>query len=387
MKSAEIRKSLGHSVTCDLTTQSSSSGDIFYASTHTLQTSDSNLPLDTPYKSDLINQTSGTLTQSAGTHNTQTPSMTDLQSAYAHFQDGILSCSSSYPPETRIENVSLKVGNEPEEVVDHSSIVHRLDITLQGQVAEETRGLSNISSSNTGAVQRVSAPDLRFWPLPRSPVVARQNLDLNRSDPTLNKEILLTSNTVPVRQDLAENDKLKSSLNRAQSLPPTEVKVVYAGDADDLHPCRALPSYTSVTEVPMSSAPTRTSMRDKSALEGRRALSEVPLQAGRAEAWQRRSEIEPLEEEKVKKRSSLFSPRKNRKSANLSGETQQELGKHKSLWRTVFSGYKKEKKRKEVEGYSRTLPSATSMESKKRFPAFRRTSGKNLHLLHCATQM
>ncbi|XP_053364272.1 protein-methionine sulfoxide oxidase mical3b isoform X1 [Clarias gariepinus] len=374
VKSAEIRKSLGHSVTCDLTTQSSSSGDIFYASTHTLQTSDSNLPLDTPYKSDLINQTSGTLTQSAGTHNTQTPSMTDLQSAYAHFQDGILSCSSSYPPGTRIENVSLKVGNEPEEVVDHSSIVHRLDITLQGQVAEETRGLSNISSSNTGAVQRVSAPDLRFWPLPRSPVVARQNLDLNRSDPTLNKEILLTSNTVPVRQDLAENDKLKSSLNRAQSLPPTEVKVVYAGDADDLHPCRALPSYTSVTEVPMSSAPTRTSMRDKSALEGRRALSEVPLQAGRAEAWQRRSEIEPLEEEKVKKRSSLFSPRKNRKSANLSGETQQELGKHKSLWRTVFSGYKKEKKRKEVEGYSRTLPSATSMESKKRFPAFRRTS-------------
>ncbi|MCI4388817.1 hypothetical protein PGIGA_G00090320 [Pangasianodon gigas] len=353
LKSAEIRKSLGQSevpVTCDQNTQTSSTGDTFYTSTHT--TSDSNLPSHTPCKSDSINQTSGTLTQSAGTHSTQTPSMTDLQSAYTHFQGGTSSCGSSHPPETRIENVSVKEGNK-----------------LEDQIAEEV-----VSSSNISGTQRVSAPDLRFLPLPRSPPVPRQKLDLNRSDPILNRKILLSSHTVPLRTDPVQHDRLKSHLNRAQSLPPAEVEVLYAGDADELHPCPAMPYYASVTEVPMSSLPTETSGKDKSALEGRRALSEVPLKVGGAEAWQQRSEIEPLEEEKVKKRSSLFSPRKNRKSGNLSGETQQELGKHKSLWKSVFSGYKKEKKRKEIQGYSRTLPSTTSLESRKRMPGFRRTS-------------
>ncbi|XP_060759338.1 protein-methionine sulfoxide oxidase mical3b isoform X2 [Neoarius graeffei] len=375
VKSAEFRKSLGQTVvpeTFDLNTQSLSTGDTLSTSTHT--TSDSNLPSHTPYKSDLINQTSGTLTQSADTHSTQTPSMSDLQSAYTHSQGGTSSCGSSNPPEVRIENVSMKDGNEPEEVVNHSLMVHRLGITLTGPVAEEGRGLATISSSNTSGIQRVSAPDLRFLPLSRSPPVARQKLDLNHSDPTLNREILLNSHTVPLRTDLIQHDRLKSHLNRAQSLPPAEVEVLCAGDADELYPCPATPCHASVTEVPMASLPTRISGKDKSALEGRRALSEVPLQVGGAEAWQQRSEIEPLEEEKVKKRSSLFSPRKNRKSGNLSGETQQELGKHKSLWKSVFSGYKKEKKRKEGEGYSRTLPSTTSLESRKRMPGFRRTS-------------
>ncbi|XP_053506001.1 protein-methionine sulfoxide oxidase mical3b [Ictalurus furcatus] len=367
LKSAEIRKSLGHSVTCDPTTQSLSNGDTFYSSTPSISVS--NLPSHTPYESDSINQTSGTLTQSAGPHSTQTPSTTDLQSAYTHFQ-----CGSSHPPEARIENVSVKERNKLEDVVDHSSMAHRLGITLEGQVAEEGRGLTTISSSNTSGTQRVSAPDLRFLPLPRSPPVARQKLDLNRSDPTLNREILLSSHTVPLRTDLVQHDRLKSHLNRAQSLPPTGVEVLYAGDADELHPSPAMPYYASVTEVPMSSLPTNTPGKDKSAQDGKRALSEVILRVGGAEAWQRRSEIEPLEEEKVKKRSSLFSPRKNRKSGNLSGETQQDLGKHKSLWKSVFSGYKKEKKRKEAEGYSRTLPSTTSLESRKRMPGFRRTS-------------
>lgn len=356
---------------CDPNTQSSSTKDTLYTPTHT--SSDSNLPLHTPCKSDLINQTSGTLTRSAGTLSTQTPSNNVLQSAYTHFQSGTSSCGSSHPPKARIENVSVKEGNELEEVVDHSSMVHRLGITLEGRVAEGKRDLNTISSFSTSATQRVSAPDLRLLPIPRSPPVSRQMLDLNRSDPTLNRETLLNSHTVCLRTHLAQHDRLKSHLNRAQSLPPAEVEVLYA---DVLHPCPAVPYYASVTEVPMSGLPTQTSGKNKNALEERRALSEVRLRVGGAEAWQTSSEIEPLEEEKVKKRSSLFSPRKNRKSGNMSGETQQELGKHKSLWKSVFSGYKKEKKRKEVEGYSRTLPSTTSLDSKKRMPGFRRTSGK-----------
>ncbi|XP_058273406.1 protein-methionine sulfoxide oxidase mical3b isoform X12 [Hemibagrus wyckioides] len=369
LKSAEIRKGLRQSVVpviCDQNIQPSSTGDRFYTCTHT--TSDSNLPSHTPFKSDSINQTSGTLTQSAGIYSTQTPSMTELQSPNTHFQGDTTSCANSQPSEARIENVSgMKDRNELEEVVDHSSMVCRLGVTLEGQVAEQERGL--ISSSNIRGTQRVSAPDLRFFPVPKSPLAARPKLDLNHSDQTLNREILLSSHTVPLRTDVQQHDRLKSHLNRAQSLPPVEVEVLYAGDADELRPCPAVPYHASDTEVPMS----KTSGKEKSALEGRRAISEVPLQVGGAEAWQKRSEIEPLEEEKVKKRTSLFSPRKNRKSGSLSGETQQELGKHKSLWKSVFSGYKKEKKRKEVEG-SRTLPSTTSQESRKRMPGFHRTS-------------
>lgn len=371
LKSAEIRKNMGQSgvpVSCDPNTHSSSTGDTIYTSTHT--TSDSNLPSHAPCKSGLVNQTSGTLT-----HSTQTPSETDLQSAYTHSQGDTSSCGSSHLPEARNENVPVKEGNELEEVVDQSSTAHKLGVTLEGQVRGGGKGL-NISSSKTIGSQRVSAPDLRFLPLPRSPQVARQKLDLNHSDPTINREILLSSHTIPLWTDLAWHDRQKPHLNRAQSLPPAKVDVLYAGDADESHPCPAVPCYASVTEVSMTSLPTKTSEMYKRALEGRRALSEVPMQVGATEAWQRRSEIEPLEEEQVKKRSLLCSSRKNRKSGNLSGETQQELGKHKSLWKSMFSGYKKEKKRKDVEGYSRTLPSNTSLESRKRMPGFHRTSGK-----------
>lgn len=382
-KSVEIRKSLGQSVgpvTYDPNTQSSSTGDTFYTSTHS--TSDSNLPSYTPYKSESINQTSGTITQTAGIHSTQTPSMTDLQNAYTHFQGATSSCGNLHTPETKIENVSIKERNELEEIVDHSLMNHNPDITLEGQVTEEVRGLNIISSCNTSGTQRVSVPDLRFLYPPRSPLVAAQKLDMNRSDPTIHREILLSSPTAPLRTNIVQHDRL----NRVQSLPPSEVEVLCAGDVEELHPCPAEPYYSSITEVKRSSLPTKSSGKDETALKGRRALSEVPLQVGGAEACQRQSEIEPLEEDvgKVKKRSSLFSPRKNRKSGNLSGETQQELGKHKSLWKSVFSGYKKEKKRKEIEGYSKTLPSTTSQENRKRMSGFRKTSGKRKgHLLLC----
>ncbi|XP_060745041.1 protein-methionine sulfoxide oxidase mical3b isoform X3 [Tachysurus vachellii] len=374
LKSAEIRKSLGQSVvlvTCtDQKNPSFSTGDTFYTSKHT--TSDSNLPLHTPCKRDSINQTSGTLTLSASTDSTQTSSMNELQSSNTRFQGGASSCADAHSAEARVENVSgMKRSNELEGIVDRSSTVHRLSITLESQIAEQERDLTTNSSSNTMETQRVSAPDLRFLPIPSSPLTARQELDLNRSDPTLNREILLSSHTVPLRTEVIQHDRLKSHLNRAQSLPPVEVEVLYAGDADKLHPCPAMPYHASDTEVPMSSLP---KIKEKSALEGRRARSEVPLQMAGAEALQQRSEIKPLEEENVKKRTSLFSPRKNRKSANLSGETQQELGKHKSLWKSVFSGHKKEKKRKELERHSRTLPSTTSQESRKRMPGFHRTS-------------
>lgn len=356
-------------VTCDSNTHSLSTGDICYTVIHT--TSDSNLPSHAPSKSDLINQTSGTQTLSAGSHSAQTHFKTDPQNVYTQFTSGTSSCGSSHASEARTKNISVKEMDEVKRV-----LVQTPGITLVGQVTEEERGLHTISSFNTGETKRISAPDLRFLPLPRSPLVARQKPDLNLSDPSLNRRILLSSHTVSLRTVLAQNDRLESHLNRAQSLPPAKVEVLYAGDADELHPCPAVPHYASVREVPITSLPTKTSGKDENTLEERRALSEVPTKAGVAVTSQQMSEIEPLKDEKVKKRSSLFSPRKNRKSGNLSGETQHELGKHKSLWKSVFSGYKKEKKRKEVESYCRTLPSSSSLDCRKKTPGFRRTSGK-----------
>ncbi|XP_036373693.1 protein-methionine sulfoxide oxidase mical3a-like isoform X2 [Megalops cyprinoides] len=77
---------------------------------------------------------------------------------------------------------------------------------------------------------------------------------------------------------------------------------------------------------------------------------------------------------KSKKRSSLFSPRKNKKEkkAKSEGRVSDKQGpeesppKHKSLWKTVFSGYKKDKKKKDDKSLSSTPSSATTVDSGKR---------------------
>ncbi|XP_074487875.1 protein-methionine sulfoxide oxidase mical3a isoform X2 [Sebastes fasciatus] len=76
---------------------------------------------------------------------------------------------------------------------------------------------------------------------------------------------------------------------------------------------------------------------------------------------------------KSKKRSSLFSPRKNKKekkakndSSRLSG-TDETPPKHKSLWKAVFSGYKKDKKKKDDKSCPSTpSSSSTTQESGKK---------------------
>ncbi|XP_070762776.1 protein-methionine sulfoxide oxidase mical3a isoform X3 [Enoplosus armatus] len=90
---------------------------------------------------------------------------------------------------------------------------------------------------------------------------------------------------------------------------------------------------------------------------------------------------------KSKKRSSLFSPRKNKKekkakndSSRLSG-TDETPPKHKSLWKAVFSGYKKDKKKKDDKSCPSTpSSSSTTQESgkKKTSPLGRSSGGKDL---------
>ncbi|KAG7454284.1 hypothetical protein MATL_G00257980 [Megalops atlanticus] len=78
---------------------------------------------------------------------------------------------------------------------------------------------------------------------------------------------------------------------------------------------------------------------------------------------------------KSKKRSSLFSPRKNKKEKKAKSEGRlsdkhgsEDMPKHKSLWKVVFSGYKKDKK-KDDKPLSSTPLSATTVDSGKRGPS------------------
>ncbi|XP_051512715.1 protein-methionine sulfoxide oxidase mical3a isoform X1 [Myxocyprinus asiaticus] len=74
---------------------------------------------------------------------------------------------------------------------------------------------------------------------------------------------------------------------------------------------------------------------------------------------------------KSKKRSSLFSPRKNKKEKKAKNEsrlsgTEVTPPKHKSLWKAVFSGYKKDKKKKDDKSYTSTPSSSTTVDSGKK---------------------
>ncbi|CAB1313573.1 unnamed protein product [Coregonus sp. 'balchen'] len=89
---------------------------------------------------------------------------------------------------------------------------------------------------------------------------------------------------------------------------------------------------------------------------------------------------------KSKKRSSLFSPRKNKKEKKAKNESQLSVKhgtdetpsppKHKSLWKTVFSGYKKDKKKNKDDKSCPSTPSSstTNDSGKKRLSPLGRSS-------------
>eukprot|EP00063_Salmo_salar_P028555 XP_014003390.1 PREDICTED: protein-methionine sulfoxide oxidase mical3a-like isoform X6 [Salmo salar] len=89
---------------------------------------------------------------------------------------------------------------------------------------------------------------------------------------------------------------------------------------------------------------------------------------------------------KSKKRSSLFSPRKNKKEKKAKNESQLSVKhgtdetpsppKHKSLWKVVFSGYKKDKKKNKDDKSCPSTPSSsnTNDSGKKRLSPLGRSS-------------
>lgn len=260
-----------------------------------------------------------------------------------------------------------------EETIGRCSVIHRLSITVEGCVMGDKQDL-DLNSTSFGN-ESILNPDTGLPTPPyspsNSPLVSKQCRALHHSEPILDREVMVFSSTcaTPVPQ----RDGFKPELDQARSLPPDEIEILCGDEAEG---ASRLPERSGVTET--------VGQTDNCRLEHRRTLPDrlvAPLLAGGPEVRLRMSEMKLWGadngmEEKEKKRNSLFSPRKNKKSMNTAAEAQREPGKHKSLWKTVFSVYKKDKKKKEASMMAETLPAATNTENKRKVSGINRTSGE-----------
>ncbi|XP_052411116.1 protein-methionine sulfoxide oxidase mical3b isoform X7 [Carassius gibelio] len=324
LRSAEIRKSLGLtplSRECDpkhTAAQTSNIKESFYTSVAYITSCKSNSAKQTPRNCD---------------SSTQTPSQSTFLPEPSHTMDG-------------------DAGITLEEPIGRSSVIHRLSITVEGCVMGDKQDL-DLSSTSFGN-ESILNPDTGLPTPPyspsSSPLVNKQCRALHQSEPILDREVMVFSSTSAT--PIPQRDGFKPKLNQAWSLPPDEIEILCGDEAEG---ASRLPERSGVTE--------NVCQMDNRRLEHRRTLPDrlvAPTDNGL--------------EEKEKKRSSLFLPRKSRKSMNAAAEAQQKPGKHKSLWKTVFSKYKKDKKRKEATMVAETLPAATNTETKRKVSGMNRTS-------------
>ncbi|XP_026083461.1 protein-methionine sulfoxide oxidase mical3b-like isoform X3 [Carassius auratus] len=324
LRSAEIRKSLGLtplSRECDpkhTAAQTSNIKESFYTSVAYITSCNSNSAKQTPRNCD---------------SSTQTPSQSTFLPEPSHTMEG-------------------NAGITLEEPIGRSSVIHRLSITVEGCVMGDKQDL-DISSTSFGN-ESILNPDTGLPTPPyspsSSPLVNKQCRAVHQSEPILDREVMVFSSTSAT--PIPQRDGFKPELNQAWSLPPDEIEILCGDEAEG---ASRLPERSGVTE--------NVCQMDNRRLEHRRTLPDrlvAPMDNGL--------------EEKEKKRSSLFLPRKSRKSMNAAAEAQQKPGKHKSLWKTVFSKYKKDKKRKEATMVAETLPAATNTETKRKVSGMNRTS-------------
>ncbi|KAK1790383.1 hypothetical protein P4O66_014280 [Electrophorus voltai] len=387
LKSAEIRKSLGRTPVPrvsspksldDSSTQTSIAGDVIYTSATrmpSISTAAPDYPSHPSHTSDTSSHSSGARSLSTCTCSMQTLSLTDLQRSCARSLNGTPSSSHIRTPDDVGGGEVEGAGPVLQEVADHCSVVHKLNITLQGHVTEKQGGLgSGPSSNSTTTNHNVLSTDSGLLTPPCSPPMARQRRDVHGLKPPPAGQMLVSSGShaVPLNAGQQQRDRIKTDLERARSLPPDEVEVLCAGDANEELPSPATPAQlprgiATVSSTPGLPAEThgpapQPSGIDKSMLEGRA----MPPEGG--------AEVQPGPEEKEKRRSLLFSPRKSKKGGSVIGAVQQEAGKHKSLWRSVFSGYKREKKRKEVEAQASASSDSGNLESSRRMPGLSGTT-------------
>ncbi|XP_048011527.1 protein-methionine sulfoxide oxidase mical3b isoform X4 [Megalobrama amblycephala] len=345
LKSAEIRKSLGLAPLPrefqpkHMAAQTSNAKESFYTSVAYVSSCNTTVL-------DSANQMARNCDSS-----TQTPSQSTSPPGQSHTMEG-------------------DAGVTLEEAIGRCSVIHRLSITVEGCVMVDKQGLDpNTTSFGNESFLNSDAglPTPPYSPS-HSPLVGNQCQALRHSEPILGREVMEFTSTYTAH--VPQQDGSKPELNQAQSLPPDEIEILCGDVAEE------------ASRLPERSAVGQASDADNRRLEHRRTLPDrvvPPLLAGGPEVRLRRSEIklwgaDSGVEEKEKKRNSLFSPRKGRKSMNAAAETQREPGKNKSLWKTVFSVYKKDKKRKDAAVVAETLPAAANVESKRKVPSINRTA-------------
>ncbi|XP_026065840.1 protein-methionine sulfoxide oxidase mical3b-like isoform X6 [Carassius auratus] len=280
---------------------------------------------------------------------------------------------STSPPEPS-HTMEGDAGVALEETIGRCSVIHRLSITVEGCVMGDKQDL-DLNSTSFGN-ESILNPDTGLLTPPyspsHSPLVGKQCCALHHSEPILDREVIFFSSTCAI--PVPERGSFNPDLDQARSLPRDEIEILCGDEEEE---ASRLPERSGVSETGDMA-----SQMDNCRLEHRRTLPDrmvAPLLAGGPEVRLRRSEIklwgaDTCVEEKEKKCNSLFSPCKSRKSVNAVTETQQEPGKHKSLWKTVCSVYKKDKKRKEAMMVAKTLPAATNAESKRKVSGINRTS-------------
>uniref|UniRef100_A0A9J7XYC2 F-actin monooxygenase n=1 Tax=Cyprinus carpio carpio TaxID=630221 RepID=A0A9J7XYC2_CYPCA len=339
LKSAEIRKSLGLTPLpreCDrkhTAAQTSNIKENFYTSVTYIPSCNTNSAYQMPRNCD-----SSTQTQSQSTSPPEPSHTTDGDAAVAL-----------------------------EETRGRCSVIHRLSITVEGCVMGDKQDL-DLNSTSFGN-ESVLNPDTGLPTPSYSP--SHSPRALHHSEPILGREVMVFSSTcaIPVPQ----RDGFNPHLDQA-SLPPDEIEILCGDEAEE---ASRLPERSCVSETEDTAG-----QMDNRRLEHRRTLPDrmvAPLLAGGPEVRLRKSEMklwgaDTRVEEKEKKYNSLFSPCKNSKSVNAVAETQREPGKHKSLWKTVFSVHKKDKKRKEAVMVAETQPAATNTESKRKVSGINKTS-------------
>ncbi|XP_059360957.1 protein-methionine sulfoxide oxidase mical3b-like isoform X5 [Carassius carassius] len=277
---------------------------------------------------------------------------------------------STSPPEPS-HTMEGDAGVALEETIGRCSVIHRLSITVEGCVMGDKQDL-DLNSTSFGN-ESILNPDTGLPTPPyspsHSPLIGKQCHALHHSEPILDREVMVFSSTCAI--PVPERGSFNPNLDQVRSLPQDEIEILCGYEEEE---ASRLPERSGVSETRDMA-----SKMDNCRLEHRRTLPDrmvAPLLAGGPEV---RSEIklwgaDTCVEEKEKKCNSLFSPRKSRKSVNAVTETQQEPGKHKSLWKTVCSVYKKDKKRKEAVMVTKTLPVATNAESKRKVSGINRTS-------------
>ncbi|XP_052437386.1 protein-methionine sulfoxide oxidase mical3b isoform X8 [Carassius gibelio] len=317
LKSAEIRKSLGLTPLpreCDpkhTAAQTSNVKESFYTSVAYIPSCNINSAYQMPRNCDSSSQTQS---------------------------------QSTSPPEPS-HTMEGDAGVALEETIGRCSVIHRLSITVEGCVMGDKQDL-DINSTSFGN-ESILNPDTGLPTPPyspsHSPLVGKQCRALHHSEPILDREVMVFSSTCAI--PVPERGSFNPDLDQARSLPQDEIEILCGDEEEE---ASRLPERSGVSETGDMA-----SQMDNCRLEHRRTLPDrmvAPLLAGGPEV------------------------RLRRKSVNAVTETQQEPGKHKSLWKTVCSVYKKDKKRKEAVMVAKTLPAATNAESKRKVSGINRTS-------------